>query len=132
MPANADAAQPVWGIEGGIAVGLWPMSGPRGLLRIHAPYLGQPVETMINFIAIEPVVGADRELSELESSVRDGVPGKAMWSGDDFETEPRASEPWQPAQGRIMGRGDEEALVVYVFVERFANGAEPVVELTLG
>src|SRR5262245_8183439 len=40
-PAPGKRSEPVWGVPGGIAVGLWPARGPRGLLRIYAPYLGQ-------------------------------------------------------------------------------------------
>ena len=41
-PAAVDDAEPIWGIKGGIAVGLWPNPGPRGLIRVYTPYLGQP------------------------------------------------------------------------------------------
>jgi len=55
-PAARSPAQPVWGHADGLRVGLAPMPGPRGLLRIYAPYLGHPPERMINFIAVEPIV----------------------------------------------------------------------------
>ena len=29
-PAEGKAAEPTWGIKGGIATGLWPNPGPRG------------------------------------------------------------------------------------------------------
>src|ERR1700722_5678959 len=55
---------PVWGIHGGIVVGLWPASlegnipssegGPRGLLRIGYELNG--VVYLINYIAVEPLV----------------------------------------------------------------------------
>ena len=35
-PAAGDHPEPVWGLRNGIAVGLWPTAGPRGLLRIYA------------------------------------------------------------------------------------------------
>ncbi len=130
-PAVGGDAEPVWGVRGGIAVGLWPTPGPRGLIRVYAPYLGQPARRMINFIAVEPIVGRARGLSELEPSARDRVAGKAMWSGDDADgfAEPRS--PWRPAAGRIAGEPGARTLTVHVFVERFDNGARPFVELTL-
>src|SRR4051812_37516488 len=83
VPTAGEASEPIWGVKGGIAVGLWPTQGPRGLLRVYAPYLGQPPERMVNFIAIEPVAGGRRGYSELERSDQDGRPGKAMWSGNE-------------------------------------------------
>ena len=67
-PPRARHAEPTWGIQGGIAIGLWPNPGPRGLIRVYTPYLGQPRLTAMNFIAVEPVVGQIRGLSELEKS----------------------------------------------------------------
>ncbi|MBL7222220.1 MAG: hypothetical protein ISS72_00065 [Candidatus Brocadiae bacterium] len=131
VPADGNASQPVWGIRGGIAVGLWPTPGPRGLLRIYAPYLGHPPLRMINYIAVEPVVGRRRGLSELEPSTRDGARGKAMWTADRMEPSPRTPR-GSPAKGRIIRLADDtETLTFFVFVERFANGAEPVVQVTL-
>ena len=76
-PAEGEASQPVWGVKGGMRVGLWPTGGPRGLIRIYAPYLGHPPLRMINFVAVEPVVGRARGLSELEHSTLDGTRGRA-------------------------------------------------------
>jgi hypothetical protein len=130
-PAPGDASEPVWGIKGGIAVGLWPTPGPRGLLRVYAPYLGQGRRQVINFVAVEPIVGRARGLSELEPSALDGVAGKAMWSADspDDGAEPRA--PWRPARGRIGGEPGARSLTFRVLVEPFDNGARPIVEVTL-
>lgn len=130
-PAPGAASEPVWGVKGGIAVGLWPTPGPRGLLRIYTPYLGQPRLRVINFIAVEPIVGRSRGLSELEPSQLDHVAGKAMWTVDapDLEAEPRP--PWQPAPGRIEGPDGRRRLTFRVVVEPFDNGARPVVEVTL-
>jgi hypothetical protein len=130
IPAPGQAAEPIWGIKGGIAVGLWPTGGPRGLLRVYTPYLGQPRLRMINYIAVEPVVGKVRGLSELEPSARDKVRGKAMWSGDDFDPTPRLQNPWEPAGGRVTGADGKQTLSVFVFVEPFENGARPVVQVT--
>ena len=132
VPAEGAASEPIWGVKGGIVVGLWPTGGPRGLLRIYAPYLGHPAGRMINFIAVEPIVGGDdRGLSELERSTLDNAGGKAMWSTDDFEASPRPRPPWQPARGKIIGSGNSEALVFHVAVERFNNGAHPVIKVML-
>ena len=102
LPASGKTSEPVWGLRGGIAVGLWTTTGPRGLLRIYAPYLGQPPRRMINFVAVEPIVGGRRGLSELEPSRRGGGPGKAMWSSDAMESASGPRDPWdRPAAGRI-------------------------------
>jgi hypothetical protein len=93
VPAAGAASEPVWGVKGGIRIGLWPTGGPRGLLRIYAPYLNHPPGRMINFIAVEPVVGNNRGFSELERSALDNSDGKAMWSGDDFESDPQPRKP---------------------------------------
>jgi hypothetical protein len=130
VPAPGKASEPVWGFQEGISVGLWPTGGPRGLLRIYTPYLGQPRLRMINFIAIEPVVGKDRGLSELEPSTLDKVPGKAMWTGNNLELDPKPRPPWEPATGKVIKVGRRKALTVFVFVEPFKNGAHPVVQLT--
>ena len=83
-PPTAKPAKPVWGFAKGLRVGLSPLPGPRGLLRVYTPYAGQPEWRMINFIAIEPIVEGDtrRAYSELEpSSLAEGR-GKVMWSLD--------------------------------------------------
>jgi hypothetical protein len=131
VPAPGEASEPIWGIKGGIAVGLWPTGGPRGLLRVYAPYLGQPRLRMINYIAVEPIVGKARGLSELERSDLDRVAGKAMWSGGEWEDDPRPRLPWQPARGKIRVVGGSKELTVFVFVEPFRNGARPVVQVVL-
>jgi hypothetical protein len=130
VPAPGKASEPVWGVKGGIAVGLWPTDGPRGLLRVYTPYLGQSRLRMINFIAVEPVVGKARGLSELEPSALDKVPGKAMWTGNVLERGPKPRHPWEPASGKVVRAGGRVALTVFVFVEPFRNGARPVVQLT--
>jgi hypothetical protein len=131
VPAPGQASEPVWGVKGGIAVGLWPTPGPRGLLRIYAPYLGQPHGRVINFIAVEPVVGGTRGYSELEPSAVDRADGKAMWSANDLQKDPRPQSPWRPAPGKVTRIGQAQALTFFVYVESFRNGARPVVEVTL-
>lgn len=41
-PAQGPIVQPIWGHANGLRVGLYPMRGPRGLLRLYAPHLGYP------------------------------------------------------------------------------------------
>jgi len=131
LPAEGEASQPLWGVKGGVAVGLWPKIGPRGLLRIYAPNLGHSPDRMVNFIAIEPIVNGVRGYSELEKSSLDGRNGKAMWTGDDFDAEPKPRAPWRPARGRITGAGRSEALAFHLFVEPFDNGAQVVIKVVL-
>jgi hypothetical protein len=121
----------MWGINGGIAVGLWPNRGPRGLIRIYTPYLGQGRQRVMNFVAVEPVARGSRGLSELEASALDRVQGKAMWTRDTLEEDPKPRPPWQPARGVVGGASGKKTLSFYVYVEPFANGARPVVEVQL-
>lgn len=131
QPSQQTPAQPVWGHVDGLRVGLWPMPGPRGLLRVYAPYLGHADDRMINYIAIEPVVEGTmaRSFSELEVSLLDGVDGLRFWSADALaDTEPR--DPTVPARGVIGYDGDVETLTVTIFVESYRSGAEVALCLT--
>jgi hypothetical protein len=117
--------EPRWGHPAGMQLGLHPLSGPRGLLRLYTPYLGQSRDRLLNFIAVEPIpVGAtERGYSELESSRLDDVPGLRMWSADDpSDATPRDAR--DPARGRVAVVDGIETLTVDVLVEPFANGAE--------
>ena len=131
VPAPGSNAEPYWGIRDGIAVGLWPTSGPRGLIRVYAPYLGQPRLRMINYIAVEPIVHGQRGFSELERSHVDHAAGKAMWTSDQRDGRLRPHNPREAAGGRILQVDGVEALQFYVYVEAFDSGARPVVEVTL-
>jgi hypothetical protein len=64
-PSGAADVKPILGIGGGMSVGLSPLPGPRGLIRIYTPYLEQPPGRIMNFIALEPIVNGRRCLSEL-------------------------------------------------------------------
>jgi hypothetical protein len=130
-PSGASGDRPVWGVRGGIAVGLWPTGGPRGLLRVYAPYLGQPDGRVFNFIAVEPVVAGRRDLSELQVSPADHKPGKPMWTADAVDLSHPPPFTAVPARGTVTRDGDASVLSVFVVVERFDNGAEPVVRITL-
>jgi hypothetical protein len=130
QPTQEKPAQPVWGHVNGIQVGLAPMPGPRGLLRIYTPYLGQPEGKMINFVALEPIPAGEeyRGLSELEMSELDGVRGKRFWSSDDsLQTNPLSEE--FPARGVIRKINGVETLTVFIFSEPFKNGAKVYIRL---
>src|SRR6187402_136938 len=84
--AGLNTNQPVWGLRGGLLFAIppsgftWGDGGPRGLIRIGYPTLTNGQYDLINFIAVEPVVGKTRGLSELEKSRIDGKPGKLFWT----------------------------------------------------
>ena len=132
----------VWGIENGIVFSLWPYGlenreqrpyggGPRGLIRVGYQYGGETY--MINFLAIEPIVGGKIEFSEISPSVVDGHWGKLLWAGDG----PEASSyyPTARARGVVSQVGDAEQAIeelsVYIFMERFVHGAAPYLKLSI-
>ncbi|MCH5372487.1 MAG: hypothetical protein JJ992_00805 [Planctomycetes bacterium] len=130
-PAEEKVAKPVWGLAEGLRIGLAPLPGPRGLLRVYTPYVGQPDWRMINFIAIEPIIQGQtrRGYSELEgSSLVEGT-GKVMWSVDrPDDWTPR--DPTHPARG-VIGKEDEiETLTVFIGIEKFRSGAAVFLRLT--
>lgn len=124
QPVQGEPAQPVWGHVEGVRVGIAPMPGPRGLLRIYTPYLGHKEEKMINFIAFEPIpAGSEhRGFSELEMSKLDSVRGKRFWSSNDSICVEALTEIY-PASGVIQNINGTETLTVYIFSEVFDNGA---------
>ena len=129
-PGGPDA-EPVWGTKDGLAVGLWPTGGPRGLIRVYAPYLGQSFPRVVNFISIEPVVGGVRAQSELDASPRDGRPGLAFWTADTLAEAIASNGPNAPVAGRVERIGEAEALTFFLTTEPFRNGARPVIEIVL-
>lgn len=129
--AGAGLREPRWGHPNGIQLGLDPADGPRGLLRIFTPYLDQPRDRLINFVAIEPIpLGqVERGYSELEMSGFDGVRGLRFWSADDpDDLTPR--EPFDPSRGRVSVVDGVERLEVDILSEPFANGADVWVRAT--
>ncbi|MEV0715029.1 hypothetical protein [Asanoa sp. NPDC050611] len=110
-------SSPRWGHADGLQIGLAPLPGPRGLLRVYAPYLGHDPDRVVNFIAVEPLpVGAtERGFSELEWSALDGERGKRIGSA----AEPSAA--FGPLSPGVVSSSGE--LTVYLPVERFDNGA---------
>jgi len=129
-PSESTPAQPVWGHADGLRIGLWPLPGPRGLLRVYAPYLGHEDDRMINYIAVEPIVRGTsyRSYSELEQSRLDGVQGLRFWSTDDPH-DVASCEPTSPSRGTVEENGDVEMLTVYIVVEAFQSGARVLLEL---
>lgn len=129
-PVPDAPAEPRWGHPDGIQLGLHPLGGPRGLLRIYMPYLGHARDRLLNFIAVEPIVTgeAERGYSELEPSRLDAAQGKRFWSADSLDdTTPR--EPSSPARGVVDTVYGVERLTVYVISERFDNGASVAVRV---
>ncbi|MFC3199939.1 hypothetical protein ACFOET_20130 [Parapedobacter deserti] len=135
------SSDPVWGAKNGIVFSLWPYGvensgnryggGPRGLIRVGYESGGEV--HMINFLAIEPVVDGKMEFSEISPSVVDGVWGKLLWAGD--TPTPGPYHPSAKTRGTISrigeGAGAAEELAVFVFMERFANGAAPYLRLSI-
>ena len=129
-PSGTYPAQPIWGHADGLRIGLPPLPGPRGLLRVYAPYLGHEHDRMINYIAVEPIVrgSSHRGYSELEESRLDGVQGLRFWSTEDPEdVAPR--DPRTPSRGTVERDGDIETLSVFVVVEPFRSGARILLRL---
>lgn len=129
-PNQQPPAEPRWGFADGLQVGIHPLGGPRGLLRIYAPYLNHPRDRLINFIAVEPIVAGEetRGLSELESSKLDDAHGKRFWSADSpDDSSPQQSN--EPSRGVIQTIDGVEHLIVYILVERFENGAHVYLQL---
>ncbi|MGN6221091.1 MAG: hypothetical protein ACTHNQ_16450 [Microbacterium sp.] len=125
-PAAVDGPrEPRWGHPEGMQLGLPPIGGPRGLLRLYTPYLDQPRERLLNFIAVEPIPagGSERGYSELERSRLDDVPGLRLWSTDDPD-DPAPRDPREPARGTVAEVAGVETLTVDVGVEPVANGAD--------
>ncbi|MFO7901945.1 MAG: hypothetical protein ACQESR_04475 [Planctomycetota bacterium] len=126
-PSNGIAPDmPVWGHRSGLRIGLAPTRGPRGLIRIYAPYLGQVFPRVVNFLSIEPsVVGEKgRGQSELEMSrERPGERGLTFWASDDLE---QGIQPESPVAGDLID--NSQTLRIYIHTEPFRNGACPVIE----
>lgn len=122
-------AEPVWGRAGGLGVGVWPTSGPRGLIRIYSPYLGQPHPRMLTYVAVEPVISGARGQSELEPGP-DGKPGLPMTTGD-TPAEAVAGDPKALARGRLEVVDGVEVLTFWLATGPFRNGARPLIQVIL-
>jgi hypothetical protein len=128
-PGQGETAQPIWGNQEGLTVGLWPERGPRGLIRVYAPYLGQRRPRMVNFISIEPVVKGVRGQSELEIGSQSKQTGLMMWTADTREAVAAARASAPPALGRMEREKGKETLTFFLATEPFHNGARPLVQV---
>lgn len=139
-PASAESPAR-WGIKGGIVFSLWPTpvssssqsetGGPRGLIRVGYNFNG--ITYLINYIAIEPVVNGNIEYSEISPSRVDGALGKFIWASSDKE--PGKFFPSAITRGKITHPDPEhpevEQLSLYLFMEKFLNGAHPYLKVTI-
>lgn len=130
-PDGSPDAKPVWGLADGLAIGLHPMPGPRGLIRIYASYLGHPPGRMVNYVSIEPVNRGRRGQSELEPSAGDGKPGKLIQAFDTLEEARKGPPPEAPARGREIQEEGVPALTVFFRVEPFRNGSAPIIQAVI-
>jgi hypothetical protein len=123
--AGLNANQPVWGVRGGLQFAIHPGGfrgpggGPRGLIRLGYPILTNGGYDLVNFIAVEPVVGGRKGFSELEKSTLDGVPGKRFW----IDSAPDSSTNALPPGDLTGSGGHAEQLDLQLCVEKFDNGA---------
>jgi hypothetical protein len=119
-------AEPRWGHVDGIQIGIPPIPGPRGLLRVFTPYLDHSRERLVNFLAVEPIPegATQRGFSELEpSSLDPGERGKRFWSADDPDAAEQGASA-APGRGTVDVVDGSETLTVWIGVERFENGAD--------
>lgn len=130
-PAFETDSQPYWGIRDAIGVSLWPRIPVRGLIGIHAPYLGLPDGRVVNFVAIEPLVNGRRGYSEMERSRLDQRQGLRLWSADELNETPEVSVPHSPSKGVLSEDNGVQTLAFYVYVEPFGNGARPIIQVIL-
>lgn len=138
---DSPSDHPLWGIKGGMVIGLWPTpienknnggtGGPRGLFRMGYQFGGRIYQ--MNFIAVEPVVDGKMEFSEISPSRVDGKWGKLMWAGE--QPESNSYTPFAGTRGVIShpdpDNPEVEELSFYVFIEKFLNGAHPYFKLSI-
>ena len=129
-PAADKPSMAIWGFADGIRVGINPPGRPRGLLDIYCPYLGAGDMNIINYIAMEPIVAAtgNRGLSELEKSSLDGDQGKQFRSSD-VPQRPAQWDRLHPARGTVAVEDGKQTLTVWIYCEKFDNGADVYVRL---
>ena len=126
--AGLNTNQPMWGVRGGL---LWAVppggfraaGGPRGLIRLGYPISTNGGYSLINFIAVEPIVNGRRGFSELELSALDHTRGKRIWAVGETNLASAAAQPVL-VPGRLSRPAPGvEQLEVTVRVEPFDNGA---------
>ncbi|MDQ6630278.1 MAG: hypothetical protein M3Y82_00795 [Verrucomicrobiota bacterium] len=129
--AGLTTNEPVWGLQSGLQFALHPFgfhrgkNGPRGLIRVGYPVLEKGGYSLINYIAVEPIVNGKKGYSELERSKLDGDPGKRFWLDDT----PKSKGILNPGKISKLGGGVEQ-LDVIVRVEKFDNGAHVFLTLS--
>lgn len=109
QPSFDHETRPIWGHKDGIRIGLSPLPGPRGLLRVYTPYLHQPDDRPMNYIAVEPIPRGESHLalSELEFSRLDQMPGKRFEAVNEAGQNPTSeSTPVTAASEWNRNRGD--------------------------
>lgn len=128
-PVGETADVPRWGHRDGLSIGLWPSSGPPGLFRIYAPYLGHKHPRMVNFVSVEPVAKGVRAQSELDISPHTGKPGLMFTAMDEFDgtVPPPGTRVYAP--GQLGVENGVATLTVDVVTERFRNGTQPVIRV---
>lgn len=138
---SEESSPSVWGIKNGIVFGLWPYAiesngesmggGPRGLIRIGYEFKG--IIYHINYIAIEPLVARQLEFSEISPSKVDDGWGKLMWASG--TNHPGIFAPYARSRGVIKhpdsANPEVEELSLYVYMEKFLNGAHPYLRLSI-
>ena len=60
QPAQNTKAQPIWGFANGIRIGIAPLGGPRGLIRIYTPYLLLPISLLLNQLIKQKIIGGSQ------------------------------------------------------------------------
>lgn len=129
-PTEGFKGDPCWGFRNGIQVGLHPLSGPRGLIRVYVPYTGQDKWKAYQFIAFEPTrKNGAKGFSEMEQSSLDNVQGKRFWSGNTADPTAFPNSEY-PAAGVVYKENGLEKLSVYIFSEKFNNGVEVYARIT--
>lgn len=130
QPSEKNNYALVWGFRDGLQIRVLP-DKIRGLISVHAPYIGQRSDRVTNFFAVEPTPkGAiERGYSELEWSKLDKKRGKRIWSANNNKAfEP--TDEFVGASGVIQKQDGIETLSVYFFFESFDNGAKVYLKAT--
>jgi hypothetical protein len=141
---QTDDAPPIWGIRGGIAVGIFPAvvgfgraerGGPRGLLRFGYEEDGRVY--FINFAALTPVTIEDvHGKSELDRSPNDGRPGIIIEAypyafHGEVEAWVDRAPPGLSQVGKVVHTSGGDQLIWVLRYEEFGGGARVYVVVTI-
>lgn len=123
----------IYGVPNGICIAVYPdaldgrpQGGPRGLIRVGYQESGK--FHLLNYIAVQPLVDGATGLSELERGA-DGKPGKPFRIGSS-RTDGGIGQVGD-VSGAVQQTPEGATLTFCLFVEKFANGAAPVIEISL-